>query len=167
MTDMTVTLSILMIIAGIFLAGALTLAFMPRGGVCAPVAALVSLWCALLGAGGWSMWPILLFWSVATALVLGIYRLSADQPRPGRTAGAYVTGGALAGAVVGMIMTTSAAVIIGAVAGAFCGAFAFSRTPGGRQIAFTALLLRCGLPAVVVMSMAATALGAMLMEASL
>ncbi len=162
-------LIMLLVAAGICLLGALILAFMPR--VWASVAALASLWCVMLAMDGWHSWPVLLFWSVATALVLGIHRLSAGAPAPSRIANAYVSGGALAGAVVGMIMTTSAAVIIGAAVGAFCGAFAFSRTPGGRGLdfptaQFATFLVRTGLPAVVVMSMVAIAFGSILMPAT-
>lgn len=165
---MTAVHTILIMLAGACLMAALVMAFMPRLRLWASVGALASLWCAMTAIDGMRAWPVLLFWTIATALVLGIYRLSPGQQRLSALANAYLSGGALAGAVVGMIMTTSAAVIIGAVVGVFCGGLAFSRTPDGRGLQFPSadfftMLVRFGLPAVVVMSMAAIAFGSILM----
>lgn len=159
-----------LLIAGcVLLVAALILSFSPNRW--SPAAAWGALVCIYLYCGGWGTWTTILFWAIVAALLTGISALSpADQADSGRVSNAYVNGGALVGALVGMIFTTSAAVIVGAAVGAVCGAFAFARTPRGSAVGFPSpeflkFLVHAGLPATGVMSMIGLALGALLVLA--
>jgi len=99
----------------------------------------------------------LVFWSVATVLVLGIYvLLPKSMVRSTRGMG-YIAGGSIAGAAVGLTLSAGAMIAASAV-GAFLGALAYSRTAEGRVLEFPSLRFRqyiCakGLPTVVAVSM--------------
>lgn len=99
--------------------------------------------------------PQLVFWGVATAIVLALRLLVGDGFTDRRAARAYVAGAAAAGAFVGVLVSpTSAGAIIGSAAGAFMGSLAYARTPAGRGSGLTGkrfvdFLAGKGLPCVV------------------
>lgn len=144
---------VVILCAATLLAGvAAVLGFVPRmpAAVCAYLSMLVA------SMSGLAEFPIrqLIFWGVASAIVETAGIIS----RPLRTADerhvrAYIAGGALAGSIVGLAISTVAAVIISAAAGAFLGMTAFARTPRGRAAAgqFRAVdtYATAGLPATV------------------
>ncbi len=141
----------LIIIGSVALAAAIVLAFMPRS--YASAVAWVGL--LLYNLAGTPYWTGLIFWGVAALLVAGIAYLQGPGYKPNRTANAYITAGALVGAIVGMIIS-STAIVLGAVVGAFFGIIAFSRTPRGSVLSITnrsfwTVLLAIGLPAVIAM----------------
>lgn len=93
------------------------------------------------------------FWGVAALIAWGICMMLPSMIARSRAGVGYITGAALAGAFVGMLIS-HAGMIVGAVVGAFCGALAYSRTPGGKAIEFPSskflhYLCAKGLPAVV------------------
>lgn len=103
----------------------------------------------------------LIFWGVATALVLGVRFLLGNEVRSRRAALAYTAAGAACGAFVGIVVSpTSAGAIIGSALGAFLGALAYMRTPASpgytlNSREFISFLSAKGLPAVVAMSIVA------------
>lgn len=110
--------------------------------------------------GGTPPLDTMLFWGIAAAIVWGIAAMLPQAFSRSRAGVAYISSAALAGALVGLLMS-SAGLIIGAAAGAFLGALAYSRTPAGREVmafpsgSFLQLLCAKGLPAVVTASLAA------------
>lgn len=111
---------------------------------------------------------ILLFWAVATVIVLGLTMLQPRALTAARQGHAYVAGGCLAGVLLGYIVSpVASAIIIGGAAGAFLGTLAFMRTPKGPHFSvgsaeFVQYLCAKGLPVVVAMSMAALAVASAL-----
>lgn len=98
----------------------------------------------------------LMFWGVATVLVICADRLLPRGNTLSMSGRGYVGVGTMAGMIVGMLMA-SAGIILGAVIGTFLGAMAYSRTPQGRGLEFpSAIFVRflCsrGLPAVITLS---------------
>ncbi len=74
----------------------------------------------------------------------------------------YIAGAALAGAMTGLVIS-HAWMIIGGVAGAILGGIAYSKTPAGKALGFPSskflnYLCAKGLPAVIAVCMAGTAL---------
>ena len=104
---------------------------------------------------------ILIYWAVATAIVLALDILQPRALTATRRGHAYVTGATIAGTLLGYVTVASAAgIIIGGAVGAFLGALAFMRTPAGPRFPrasseFMQYLCAKGLPAVVTCSMAA------------
>lgn len=103
----------------------------------------------------------LVFWAVASALVVGMRFL---QPRTLTNASqghSFVNIGTLAGVLTGFVINpSSAAIILGGCLGAFAGTLAFMRMPRGPHFSigssqFMQYLCAKGLPAVVWCSMAA------------
>lgn len=130
-TMITLALPVLTLAAATLLAGgALVMAFFKR----MPAVALSYI--AMLVAAGSGMVAFvastLWFWAAATAIALAIEYLADDTV--GRGHRCYIAGGALAGALVGLVIGSKAAVIVAAAAGAFLGYEAYRRTPAGRDI---------------------------------
>lgn len=99
----------------------------------------------------------LLFWGVATLLVIGIDFLLPKSKTIDLKGRGYVGLGTLAAMVVGMLFG-SPGIILGAAIGAFFGALAYGRTPQGAALQFPSskflsFLCARGLPAVVAFSM--------------
>lgn len=93
------------------------------------------------------------FWGAAGLIAWGIGVLLPESVAKSRAGVGYISGAALAGALVGMLIS-HAGMIIGAALGAFCGAMAYSRTPEGRVLEFPSskflhYLCAKGLPAIV------------------
>ncbi|MDE6854145.1 MAG: hypothetical protein K2J38_03725 [Muribaculaceae bacterium] len=154
--------SLFIVLACIFAVVGLVTMFLPRiPAVLAGYAALVS---AHFAGAVFVSGPVLWFWGIATALVLGLRIL---QPRALVDASQghwYTVAGSVAGAFAGIaISATQAAVILGGALGAFIGTAAFSRTRAGsvlrqRQGAFLQYLCAKGIPALVCASMSVMAL---------
>ena len=139
------------VIGVLLLAAGVVLAFIPKAWA-APVAwvGLFLLWYADCVTSPWST---MLFWGVAAAIAWGINVLLPKPIANSSMGVGYITGAALAGTLVGMLLS-NAGMIIGSVLGAFCGAMAFSRTPAGEPMHFPSrqfvnYLCAKGLPAVV------------------
>lgn len=147
--------TLFIILGALLLSAAIVLSFKPF--LPASLAAYASLW--MFQWSGILAFPssTMLFWGVATLIVLGLDRLLPAAITRGIDGRGYICGGALAGMVVGMLMS-SARIILGAVIGAFLGAMAYSRTPVGKTLSFPSsgflrFLCARGLPAVVAVSM--------------
>lgn len=99
----------------------------------------------------------IIFWSIATLIVLGLDRLLPAALTRASQGQGYIATGTLAAMAVGMLLS-GAGIILGAAIGAFLGALAYSRTPAGQALAFpssafTRFLCAKGLPAIVAFSM--------------
>lgn len=110
----------------------------------------------------------LLFWGVATVIVLGLSLLNSDNPLLSFASKAYVLIGAIAGGLLGFATSHSSATLLtGSAIGAVLGAFAYSRTHAGistgrdRRI-FADYVCAAGLPAVVIVGMCGVAASAVL-----
>lgn len=104
----------------------------------------------------------LIFWGVATVLVLILSFMLPKSISGSRRGLGYIAGAALAGALVGLVIS-HAWMIIGGVAGAVLGSIAYSRTPAGKALGFPSskflnYLCAKGLPAVIAVCMAGTAI---------
>lgn len=102
----------------------------------------------------------LIFWGVATVIVLVIQYLLPRNISTSRRGVGYIAGAALAGTFVGMAISHEW-MIVGAVAGAILGGIAYSRTPAGNVMEFPSskflnYLCAKGLPAVVTMCIIGT-----------
>lgn len=102
----------------------------------------------------------LIFWGIATAIVVAIQYLLPANVTASRRGVGYIVGATLAGMSVGLTLGREW-VTIGAAVGAILGGIAYSRTPDGRSIKFPSskflnYLCAKGLPTVVVMSMTGT-----------
>lgn len=124
--------------------------------------------CAFFGSGGSGDVDLLIFWGVATALVLGAGSLQSPDAELKPTGARYVAVGSLAGAAVGCAcVPSSGAIILGSITGAVLAAVAYMRTPGSPHLApgsapFVRFLAAAGLPAVITCSMAAIVAAAFL-----
>ena len=133
--------------------------FLPRfpGAVCG-YAAMV---CMYFTGNVYYSGKVMIFWAVATVIVLGLNMLQPRALTMARQGHAYVSGGALVGVVLGYLVAPMAsAIILGGAVGAFFGAFAYMRTPKSPRFdvtssEFVQYLCAKGLPCVVTMSMAA------------
>lgn len=139
--------------------------FVPR--VPAVLLSYASLVAAHIGGAFYVSSKVLVFWGVATAIVLGIRMIQHDGEK--RYAGlAYVSGGAIVGVILGYLVAAMVAgFIIGGAIGAFFGAIAYMRlydSPrypvGSRQ--FVDFLCARGLPAVIATTMSAISLACIL-----
>ncbi|MDE6308796.1 MAG: DUF456 domain-containing protein [Muribaculaceae bacterium] len=142
------------ILGSLLMCGAITLVFRPI--FPGSILAYAGLWAFHFS----GYFPVtmqeLLFWGVATVLVVCADKLLPRSNAMALSGRGYVGVGTLAGMIVGMLMA-SAGIILGAVIGAFLGAMAFSRTPQGRTLdfpssTFVRFLCSRGLPAVITFS---------------
>lgn len=103
----------------------------------------------------------LIFWGVATLIALGITYMIPRNVAYSRVGVGFIGGGALVGAVLGMLTNTMAGIIVCTAAGVLMGGIAYTRTMVGRNIMsfpsrrFFNYLGAKGLPAIVALSMAA------------
>ncbi|MCM1076909.1 MAG: hypothetical protein NC411_06075 [Bacteroides sp.] len=100
----------------------------------------------------------LIFWGVATVIVLILQFLLPKGISSSRRGVGYIAGAALAGALAGLTVSHGW-MIIGSVIGAALGGVAYSRTPAGKVMEFPSskflnYLCAKGLPAVVTMCIA-------------
>ncbi|MDE6175135.1 MAG: hypothetical protein K2F88_06190 [Duncaniella sp.] len=104
----------------------------------------------------------LIFWGIATVIVVALSFMLPKSVSGSRRGLGYIAGAALAGAMVGLVIS-HAWMIIGGVAGALLGGIAYSKTPAGKALGFPSskflnYLCAKGLPAVIAVCMAGTAL---------
>lgn len=100
---------------------------------------------------------MLIFWGIATLLTLVINNSLPRQASKSFAGAAYISGGSLAGMLVGLISSYQL-MIIGAAVGALFGAMAYSRTPQGNTIKkpasrFIQYVAAKGLPTVITISL--------------
>ncbi len=97
----------------------------------------------------------LVFWGVATAIVLGLRYLMAGDGHDRRAARGYTAGGAAAGAFVGVLLWPGAGgAILGSAIGTVLGAVAYMRLPSGPHYSiasgeFVNFVASRGLPVIV------------------
>lgn len=110
----------------------------------------------------------LIFWGIATIIVVALNYLQPKALTAARQGHAYVTGGTLIGTLLGYLAgPVTAYFIIGSAIGAFLGAWAYMRTPASPHLPitsrpFTQYLCAKGLPAIVSFSMAAIVIACVL-----
>lgn len=102
----------------------------------------------------------LLFWGVASAIVIAINFMLPRAVTTSRKGTGYIVGAVVAGTFTGMIVS-HAWMIVGAAVGAVLGGIAYSRTPEGGVLGFPGsrffnYLCAKGLPAIVTASIAGT-----------
>lgn len=100
---------------------------------------------------------MLIFWGIATLLTLVINNSLPRQASKSIAGAAYISGGSLAGMLVGLISSYQL-MIIGAAVGALFGAMAYSRTPQGSTIKkpasrFIQYVAAKGLPTIITISL--------------
>lgn len=157
-TSVLITLTYILAIAGV------AAMFVPRlPSVIASCAALV---CAHFADADVDA-KILIYWSVATAIILGL-RILQPLPPVNGTARWYISLGATAGAFTGYaIAPTASAIIISSAIAAFLGAAIYMRTPKAPAYPvasgpFVQFICALGLPAVVTASMSAIAIASVI-----
>lgn len=148
-------MSVLSIIAIVLCAIGVLGSFAPR--IPAVTAAFAGLLCAWLD--GHFDGATILFWGIATLLVLGIGFFATLEKGLTHRGNPYIVTGAIAGTLVGFVSApTVAAVISGSAIGAVLGAIAFRSTPRGPRSlplfapVFINFLCAMGLRAVVACS---------------
>lgn len=158
-TPVLITLTYILAIAG------LAAMFVPRlPSVIASCAALV---CAHFAGAVYVYAKILIYWSVATAIILGL-RILQPLPPVNGTARWYISLGAIAGAFTGYaIAPTASAIIISSAIAAFLGGAFYMRTPKAPAYPvasgpFVQFICALGLPAVVTASMSAIAIASVI-----
>lgn len=102
----------------------------------------------------------LIFWGIAALIAVLICLLLPKEVRNSRAGLPFFCTGALAGSLIGLILNSSAAIIIGCAAGVILSAFAFGNMKAGKQMGFPSkkffnYLLAKGLPVIVTFSMSA------------
>ena len=150
------TLEIISIIlAGVAVGGS----FVPRFPACIP--AWLGLLCMHISGAPYVDSKVLIFWGIASIIVLMLGILQPKSLTGARQGHAYVVGATIVGVILGyLISPVSAAIILGGAVGAFFGALAFMRTPAGPRFPvasseFLQYLCAKGLPAVISCAMAA------------
>ena len=153
------TFTALSIISLILSLAAVVAMFVPR--LPAAIAAFAALVCAHFGGALYINEKILIFWGVATVIVLGLRMLQPKAIVLAKGGQAYVAVATIAGTLLGYtVAATAATIIIGGAIGAFIGALAYMRTPASPQLplasqSFVEFLSAKGLPALVTASMVA------------
>lgn len=151
---------------GMLLALTVVAVFFPR--IPAVLGAYGAMWLCRLS--GFALFDnnTMIFWGVATLLVLGLQYLLPRAVAFSRVGVPFISGGAIVGAIVGLLFNTVAGIILGAVAGAFFGGVAFANSRTGREILlfpsrkFFNYLAAKGFPAVITCSMAALCLSSLI-----
>ena len=155
------TFTTLTILTIIFATVAVVAMFFPR--LPAVIAAYASLLCAHFDGAVYVDGQVLVFWGVATVIVLGLRML---QPRAlvfAYQGHAYVALGTMVGVALGYVVSAAAAtLILGGVAGAFLGTLVYMSTPASPRLTmssapFREYLSAKGLPCVVSCTMATVA----------
>lgn len=75
-------------------------------------------------------------WGVTVAMLVGLFYMLPRNIARSRVGVPFITEGAIAGALVGLLLNSMAGVIICSAAGALLGAAVYSRTPKGAMLAF-------------------------------
>ena len=154
-TTILITLTYILAIAGIIAM------FVPR--IPSVVASCAALVCAHFAGAVYVDAKILIYWSIATAIILAL-RILQPTPRIAATSRWYIALGAIAGAFVGYsIAPTASSIIISSAIAAFLGAVIYMRTPKAQTNPlpsgqFIQFICATGLPAVVSASMSVIAI---------
>ncbi len=152
------TFTAISIITLILALAAVVAMFLPR--LPAVIAGYAALVCAHLAGSVYVDGGLLIFWGVATAIVLGLRLLQPKALVFTRKGQHYVALATVVGVVLGyMLCPVAASIIAGGAVCAVLGAFAYVLTPIGRGISpaspeFVDFLCAKGLPCVVTASMA-------------
>lgn len=149
----------LLILTVILALGAIVLSFLD--GSVAAVVAFAALCCTGFIPGIDPGATVFIFWGVAAAIALALRFMLPESVKRSRLGVPYISGGALAGMLVGLALSSHAAIVAGAFVGAILGGVAYARTPAGKVLEFPTskflnYLCAKGLPAVVTMSIAGT-----------
>lgn len=159
-------MDIFTITASVLAAAAVGLSFIPH--FPAVVAGWLALLCAHLGGYSFINSKVLIFWGVASIIVIMLGILQPKVLTTARNGQGYVVGGAIAGALLGLLAANvTASIIAGSIIGAAFGAVAYMRTPKSPRLKITSplflqYLCAKGLPAVISCSMAAIVLALVL-----
>lgn len=154
----------LCLILGIMLLiGAIVTAYRPW--VPSVILSYVAMWVLNYGKHIYIGSNTLLFWGIATMMVL-LIRMGQQHDKPDSNGMGYIATGALVGCVVGMLMS-HAGIILGSALGAAMGLMAYCRTPNGHTLRFPSKewimqLAAKGLPIIVSMSIIGTTLNELL-----
>ena len=160
------TLSIITIIASIF--GPVLIFWRLAPSAIVAYAAIV---CACFSGAGGEVTVSgngMLFWGVASVIILGLQFIKTDNPLLTRLSSGYISAGAIVGGVLGLLSGhTASTIIVASALGAILGLMAYSRTPSGAGVTSDRhrlgdLMGAAGLPAVVIAGMSFTALSAIL-----
>lgn len=144
-----------LVVAGVSVAGT----FVPR--FPAVIGAFAAMVCMHFAGASYFDARTLIFWAIATVIVVGLGLLQPAALVNARQGHGYVAGGVVLGALLGYLMMASeATIILGGAVGAFLGALAYMNTPSSPRLSlgsaeFIQYLCAKGLPAVVATSMAA------------
>lgn len=146
----------------IILVAAAALSFV--NGTYAAVAAFFGLCCTGLIPGETISMTSYIFWGTAMIIVVALGFILPQEVSRSRLGTPYICGASLAGMLVGLALSSHAAIITGAFAGAALGGIAYARTPAGKVLEFPTsrflnYLCAKGLPATVTMSIIGTAAG--------
>lgn len=123
-----------LVFSAVLMVMALTMMFYPR--TPASLVAYMSMWAGYLS--GYTPFSTgdMIFWAVATVIVLANNRLLPRFVSESRRGLGYIAGGAITGMIVGLTFYRPASVILGAALGAFIGAVAYARTSAGTVLDF-------------------------------
>ena len=123
---------ILFVVGIIAMVLALVLLFWPRFSAVLP--AYVGMLCLHLSTFIYLRNFALIFWAVATVIVLMIKHLSPPgEPDGNKASNLYVGLSTVAGAMLGIVINPSL-IVLGAIIGSLIGVMAYSRTPRGKWI---------------------------------
>ncbi len=150
----------LLIITIIIIATAAILSFFNT--TYASVVAFIGLCATGLIPGCELSWPTYIFWGIAVLIVVSLGFILPRQIVSSRLGMPYICGASLAGMLVGMALSSHAAMVAGAFVGAVLGGVAYAKTPAGNVLEFPTskflnYLCAKGLPVVVTMSIIGTA----------
>ncbi len=147
---------------------ALVVCYIPR--IPASIVAYAALVFAYPGNSGDAVTgEILVFWGIATTIVLGLRLLQPRSLLAMRAGTAYICTGSIAGAAIGFaISPSSASVILGSVTGSFLALTAYMRIPGSPRLAvasspFLQYFCAKSFPVIIAVSMSAIALSSVLL----
>lgn len=136
--------------------------FIPR--MPAALIAYAAMWLSRIGGIAAFSNASMIFWGVATALVIANNFLLPRHIVTSRVAVPYIGLGAVTGTVLGMLTNMMAGIIVGALFGAFFGAIVYANTARGREVMhfpsgkFFNYLGAKGIPVAVAMCMAGACL---------
>lgn len=158
---------IITVLTVILLVAATSLTFF--SGIYAPVVAFLGLCCAGMLPGEHFSVTVYVFWGLAMLIAVALGLMLPPSVTRSRIGMSYICGASFAGMLVGLALSSHAAVVAGAFAGAALGGVAFAKTPSGKVLEFPTskflnYLCAKGLPAVVTMSIIGTAAGVLMAQ---
>lgn len=156
MTDPATHTLWILVLSLIFAAASIVLSYMSKW--TAVLAAYAALCAGCLSGYASESAAQLVFWAVASLMVVGICYLLPQNVRDSRVGVGYMATGSMAGTFIGMLVNSLAGVVTATALGMFFGVLAFSRLADGERLDFPSrkfLNYMCakGLPLVVTFSM--------------